>query len=114
LLELTLSDNPDLTKGKKISDIDYSTRNVWNIQYNEADNHLYWTGDEVNDEVINLTKLNPKTGEVTKLTDVPYIFGYSWNEDKNQVAYVARLGDKEERLGELRCPKPSKHLRKKK
>ncbi|MFT6856307.1 MAG: dipeptidyl aminopeptidase/acylaminoacyl peptidase [Cyclobacteriaceae bacterium] len=102
LLELALSDNPDLAKGKKISDIDYATRNVWNIQYNEADNHLYWTGDEVNDEVINLTKLNPKTGEVTKLTNVPYIFGYSWNEDKNQVAYVARLGDKEERLGELR------------
>lgn len=102
LLELDLSGNPDLTKGKKISDIDYSTRNVWGIRYNKNDNHLYWTGDEINDEVINLTRLDPKTGKVEKLTDVPYIFGYRWNELGTKVAYIARLGDKENRLGELR------------
>jgi len=101
-MELPLSDDPDLTKGQKISEIDYATRNVWNIRYNEADEHLYWTGDEVNDEVINLTKLNPETGEITKLTNVPYIFGYRWNEGKDKVAFIARLGDKKERLGELR------------
>ena len=102
LLELDLSSNPDLTKGKKISDIDYSTRNVWGIRYNKNDNHLYWTGDEINDEVINLTRLDPKTGKVEKLTDVPYIFGYRWNEVGTKVAYIARLGDKENRLSELR------------
>ena len=102
LLELDLSGNPDLSKGKKISDIDYSTRNVWNIQYNKADKHIYWTGDEANDEIINLTRLNPETGKVEKLTDVPYIFGYHWNHDKTKVAYIARLGDKENRLSELR------------
>ena len=40
LLELDLNGDPDLTKGKKISDIDYSTRNVWGIRYNRNDNHL--------------------------------------------------------------------------
>lgn len=102
LLELDLNGDRDLEKGKKISDIDYSTRNVWTIRYNENDKHLYWIGDESNDEIINLTRLNPETKEVEKLTDVPYIFGYRWNETKDKVAYVARLGDKEERLGELR------------
>jgi len=102
LLELDLEGNPDLGVGRKISDIDYATRNVWNIRYNKTDNHLYWTGDEINDEIINLTRLNPENGEVEKLTDVPYIFGYRWNEDGDKVTYVARLGDKEERLGELR------------
>lgn len=102
LLELDLNGDPDLTKGKKISDIDYSTRNVWGIRYNKNDNHLYWTGDEINDEIINLTRLDPKTGKVEKLTDVPYIFGYRWNEAGDKVAYVARLGDKANRLGELR------------
>lgn len=102
LLELDLYSDSDLEKGKKISDIDYSTRNVWGIRYNENDKHLYWVGDESNDEIINLTRLNPETKEVEKLTDVPYIFGYHWNEAKDKVAYVARLGDKEERLGELR------------
>ncbi|MCW5518098.1 S9 family peptidase [Muriicola sp. Z0-33] len=102
LLELDLYNDGDLEKGKKISDIDYSTRNVWGIRYNENDKHLYWVGDESNDEIINLTRLNPETKEVEKLTDVPYIFGYRWNDAKDKVAYVARLGDKEERLGELR------------
>ena len=102
LLELDLSGNPDLTKGKKISDIDYATRNVWGIRYNKNDNQLYWTGDEINDEVINLTRLDPKTGKVEKLTDVPYIFGYRWNEAGTKVAYIARLGDKANRLSELR------------
>ena len=102
LLELDLTGNPDLTKGKKISDIDYATRNVWSIRYNKNDNLIYWTGDEVNDEIINLTSLDPKTGKVEKLTDVPYIFGYQWNEVGDKVAYIARLGDKSNRLGELR------------
>ncbi|MBT8235297.1 MAG: prolyl oligopeptidase family serine peptidase, partial [Bacteroidia bacterium] len=102
LLELDLNGNPDLGEGRKISDIDYATRNVWNIRYNKTDDQLYWTGDEINDEIINLTRLNPENGQVEKLTDVPYIFGYRWNEAGDKVAYVARLGDKEERLGELR------------
>ena len=102
LLELDLDGDADLTKGKKVSDIDYSTRNVWSIRYNKNDKQLYWTGDEKNDEIINLTRLNPETGEVTKLTDVPYIFGYRWNDAGDQVAYIARLGDKANRLGELR------------
>lgn len=102
LMEVDLAGNPDLASGKKISDIDFSSRNVWGIKYNENDNHLYWSGDEINDEIINLTRLNPETGVTQKLTDVPYVFGYNWNETKDQVAYVARLGDKEERLGEIR------------
>ena len=102
LLELPLSGQPDLRNGKAISDIDYSKRNVWNISYNDADKHLYWSGDERNDEIINLTRLNPETGAVEKLTDVPYIYGWRWNEAKDKIAYVARLGHKENRLGELR------------
>lgn len=102
MLELDLNGDSNLENGTKISDIDYSTRNVWGIRYNEADNHLYWIGDESNDEIINLTRLNPETKKTEKLTNVPYIFGYRWNETKDKVAYIARLGDKEERLGELR------------
>lgn len=102
LLELPLTGQPDLRNGKPISTIDFSTRNVWNISYNDADKHLYWTGDERNDEVINLTRLDPETGTVEKLTDVPYIFGWKWNEAKDKAAYIARLGDKANRLGEVR------------
>jgi dipeptidyl aminopeptidase/acylaminoacyl peptidase len=99
---LELSGNPDLGQGKTISDIDYATRNVWGIRYNKNDGKLYWNGDERNDEVMNLTRLDPETGAVEKLTDVPYIFGWNWNENKEKVAFVVRQGTKTERRGELR------------
>ncbi|MFC1550760.1 S9 family peptidase [Candidatus Neomarinimicrobiota bacterium] len=102
LKEINLSGELDLSKGNLVSDIDFSKRNVWGIDYRKSDNHLYWAGDEFNDEVINLYKLNPVTKIITKLTDVPYIFGWQWNREKNKIAYVARLGVMENRLGELR------------
>jgi len=103
LLELKLTGNPDLTKGRKISDIDFSKRNTYGFKYNENDHHLYWQGDEINDEVFNLYRLNPATKEVEKLTDVPYIYGYSFNKDKSKIAYVARLAAKDkEGVSELR------------
>ena len=102
LRQVDLSGTTNLADGQVISDVDYSLRNVWSIRYHKQHNSLYWVGDENNDEIINLYRLNPKTQKITKLTDVPYIFGWRWNEDQNKVAYVGRLGDKEERLGELR------------
>ena len=102
LKEINLSGELDLSKGNLVSDIDFSKRNVWGIDYRKSDNHLYWAGDEINDEVINLYKLNPVTKKTTKLTDVPYIYGWQWNHEKNKIAYVARLGVMENRLGELR------------
>lgn len=102
LKEISLEANADLYAGKAISDIDFSLRNVFGYKYNPADMHLYWYGDEKNDEVLNLYRLNPATREVEKLTDVPYIFTWNFNEAKDKIAYVARLGVLENRLGELR------------
>ena len=100
--EISLSGESELSKGILVSDIDFSKRNVWDIRYHKEDNHLYWTGDEINDEVLNIYRLNPQTRTVKKITDAPYIFGWNWDQPKNQIAYIARLGVMEERLGELR------------
>ncbi|MEO1808431.1 MAG: prolyl oligopeptidase family serine peptidase [Bacteroidota bacterium] len=102
LLALDLIGQPALNQGKSISNIDYSKRNVGAMTYNKVDGKLYWRGDEVNDEIFNIYRLNIETGEIEKLTDVPYIFGWHMNEAKDKIAYVARLGNKEARLGELR------------
>lgn len=99
---LDLSENLDLSKGKIVSDIDFSKRNVWGIKYNPEDGNLYWNGDEKNDEVMNIYRLNPENKKIEKITDVPYIFGWGWNEEKDKIGYIARLGTKENRLGELR------------
>ncbi len=92
----------NLEAGTAVSDLDFAQRNVWNTRYRRADSSLYWSGDERNDEVINLYRLDLKTQQLHQLTDVPYMFGWRWNEAQDKVAYVARLGNKEERLGELR------------
>jgi dipeptidyl aminopeptidase/acylaminoacyl peptidase len=102
LQELDLRAGVDLAQGRTISDIDFSTRNVWTTRFSKADQKLYWIGDERNDEIINLYRLDPASGHIEKLSDVPYIFGWRWNAAQDRVAYVARMGDKEDRLGELR------------
>ncbi|KAA3610581.1 MAG: S9 family peptidase [Calditrichaeota bacterium] len=102
LKSVDLGNDADFSTGTLVSDIDFSKRNVWGTRYHADDKNLYWTGDEKNDEVINLYQLNPATKAIKKLTDVPYIYGWRWDKSKKQVAYVARLGDKEKRLSELR------------
>jgi dipeptidyl aminopeptidase/acylaminoacyl peptidase len=102
LKELDLSGDVDLRKGRVVSDIDFSTRNVWSMRYNEHQNKLFWIGDEKNDEIINLYSLDASTQKIEKYTDVPYIYGWRWDPSGNEVAYVARLGHIEERLGEVR------------
>jgi dipeptidyl aminopeptidase/acylaminoacyl peptidase len=92
----------NLANGRVLSKINFAERNVWDMRYREQDAHLYWIGDERNDEIVNLFGLNTQTGDLEMLTDVPYIFGWRWNPDETQVAYAVRLGDKDERLSELR------------
>lgn len=97
-----LNNIENLESGEMLSDIDFSLRNIFSIKYNEKDNSLYWSGDEKNDEKIDLFRMNLEDKKIEKLTDVPYIFGWSFNDDKTKIAYVVRMGHLDKRLGELR------------
>lgn len=101
LMMLELSNSTDLDDGVRICNEDFSKKNLWDIGYNEADKYLYWTGDEKNDEIINLYRFDIGTGEKIRLTDVPYIYGWSFDEDKSHIAYIGRMGQNEARLDEL-------------
>lgn len=101
LMMLDLSQSSNLDDGKVICKEDFSVKNLWKYGYNEADGCLYWIGDEKNDEIINLYRLNIETGEIKKLTDVPYIYGWSLNDTGTHISYIARLGQNEKRLDEL-------------
>ena len=95
LLLLDLAESTDISRGKVISNENWAERNFWSPEVNENDGCLYWMGDQANDEKIDLYRLNPATGETTCFTDVPYIYGWSFNDDKTLAGYVARISQTE-------------------
>lgn len=92
----------ELKNAQDVINLDFSTRNCWSPRFNEKDNFVYWIGDEKNDEIINIYRTQPGSNVAEKLTDVPYIYAWGFNPQKTKIAYVARLGQNEERLDELR------------
>ena len=90
LLMLDLAESTDISQGKVISAENWAERNFWSPEVNENDGCLYWMGDKANDEKIDLYRMDPETGETVCFTDVPYIYGWSFNDDKSLIAYVAR------------------------
>ena len=91
LMMLDLTESTDIGKGELISAEDWASRNFWSPDFNEKDGYLYWMGDKSNDEKIDLYRMDPETGETECFTDVPYIYGWSFNDDKSLIAYVARI-----------------------
>ncbi|MDR1344861.1 MAG: prolyl oligopeptidase family serine peptidase [Tannerellaceae bacterium] len=91
-----------LDKASNVIDLDFSKRNCWSPRYNEKDSFFYWMGDEKNDEIINIYRTKPGSNVMDQLTDVPYIYAWSFNPSRTKIAYVARLGQNEDRLDELR------------
>ena len=87
LVMLDLDKETDISKGRIISSDDWSKKNLWNPSWNEKDGFLYWIGDQRNDEKIDLYRMDPATGETACFTDVPYLSGWSFNDDKSLIAY---------------------------
>ncbi len=84
---------PDLSLGMAVNGIDWNSRTRWGPKYHKASNSLFYTGDESNDEQLNLYRLSLDDGEVTALTQEPYLYGWSLNPDKTRFALIVRRGD---------------------
>jgi len=76
----------DPEAGKKLMDIDLSTRNLWSMGYDHVGGDMIVTADERNDEIFNLYRLSLQDGSLTKLTDVPYIYGWDFSKTKARSA----------------------------
>lgn len=99
---IALDGQSQLTDGKDAIDANLSARNAWSPTYNDADGYMYWIGDECNDEKVDLwrSRLEP-LGEPERLTDVPYIYAWHFNQAKDKIAYVSRMGQEAQRRDEL-------------
>jgi dipeptidyl aminopeptidase/acylaminoacyl peptidase len=85
----------DPTAGRRVLDIDLSTRNLWGMQYDSIRGDMIAQADEKNDEVMNLYRLSLERGTLERLTDVPYIYGWDFSKDGRTIGYIARYGDAE-------------------
>lgn len=85
----------DPEAGERVIDIDLSTRNLWGMQYDSIRGDMIVQADERNDEVMNLYRLSLEAGTLQRLTDVPYIYGWSFSKDGRTIGYIARYGDAE-------------------
>ena len=81
--------------GVRVFDIDLSTRNIWGMRYDSIRGDMIVQGDERNDEVMNLYRLSLEDGSLHKLTDVPYLYGWTFSKDGRTIGYIARYGDAE-------------------
>ncbi len=85
----------DPEAGRRVHDIDWSTRNYWGTDFDSIAGDHILLADERNDEVINLYRLSLETGALEKLTDVPYIYGRDFSKDGRTIGYIARYGETE-------------------
>ncbi|MBI4347602.1 MAG: prolyl oligopeptidase family serine peptidase, partial [Elusimicrobia bacterium] len=83
----------DVDAAKRLSDIDFSKRNLWGAQASKATGRLYVSGDEDNTEIINLYEY--ADGGFKRLTDERYIYGWNLSPDGKKLAFSARSGDQE-------------------
>jgi dipeptidyl aminopeptidase/acylaminoacyl peptidase len=82
----------DPKAGRKLMDVDLSTRNLWTMRYDELGGDMIVLADERNDEVLNLYRMSLTDGSLKKLTNVPYIYGWNFSSDKKKIGYIARYG----------------------
>ncbi len=95
VLDLPSEGKIDLSKGRRIGTTDWSTRSYWGSHYHAPSNRLFVTSDEANDEHTNVYAIDVDTGEIDKLTDNDYTYGWRVSDDDRRLAYLARTGETE-------------------
>lgn len=84
---------PDPDQARPLTDIDWDTRNRWGLRIHKPSRFLYWSGDENNNERMNLWRMPVDGGTPERLTDAPYHYGYSFSPDEAQIALLPRQGE---------------------
>ena len=87
-------DGTDLeATARQLSPIDWSSRSRWTPRYHPGSDSLLFLGDESNDEAMNLYRMSLASGELERLTDEPYLYGFGVSPDGSEAAILARRGE---------------------
>jgi dienelactone hydrolase len=95
---LPLGPNLDLSKGEMVTQVDWSTRSLWNVRTHAPSKTLWLHADARNDEQMNLWRLDLSKPVVERIpeqiTTADYVYGFGFSEDDSKIAYLARSGQK--------------------
>ena len=91
-----------LAEGERIGATDWSTRTFAHARYHPPSGQLYLTSDEENDEHLNIYTLNLEDGQIEPVTAGDYIYGWSFSDDDQLLAYLPRAGLQEPLVSTLR------------
>lgn len=93
LRRVALEEGPiDLGRGSPLSDVDWSTRNLWRLVRHPRQPVAWMLADARNEERMNVWTLDLEGGQVRALTDADYVYGFGLDEAYGRLAYVARTG----------------------
>lgn len=82
----------DHDRGRRVTDIDWSSRSFWGGEFHAPTNKLYISSDEANDEHINVYSIDLDSGAIEQITHNDYTYGWSFSEDGRYLGYLARTG----------------------
>lgn len=83
----------DITAGRPLGSVDWSTRSLWSATYRASDDAWYLWADEQNEERMNVYRMSRTDGAVEAVTDNEYTSGWGFSRDERSLAWVARSGD---------------------
>jgi len=93
----------DLTAGRQVSDIDWTTRSWGHPEPLPGRDALLVKADEDNAEFFDIYRMELADGALRKLTDVPYVYGYGVDVARDRFGYIARYPDEERPGGYRSC-----------
>jgi dienelactone hydrolase len=88
----------DLAAAEAVTEVDWSTRSLWSLHEHPATQTLWLHADASNDEHMNLWRIDmrlpasQRQPEQVTFADYVYGWGFSQDEERKQIAYLARSG----------------------
>jgi dienelactone hydrolase len=88
----------DLAAAEAVTEVDWSTRSLWSLRLHPATQTLWLHADASNDEHMNLWRIDMRMPasqrQPEQITFVDYVYGWGFSQDegRKQIAYLARTG----------------------
>lgn len=85
----------ELDRVPALGSIDWNRRGIRSFRWDAPRGRYLVLADEANEERFNVWSLERSTGELTRLTDVDYVYGFGLDNARTRLAWIPRQGQRE-------------------